>query len=254
MRQRIYITNQETQKCKKVVQAFNDFLQQADILVLDTGRYGFALLKYFDRNKFGCIVTYINSNELFDALWQEWLKEKLISLYIDTPIINFDYEEIFNKLSVKTQTEILDAKEHFTYIANKDNTDFHYTTTKELDIANIEKDRCEVVAQIFRRYLEKHDIILRNAGRFGFIMLEYYKPRFNFDCAIIFTDSQTMFDTLLIEWYDCLITELMEEKQAENVDIDDFYNNLSAEEKNQLEDKKNRFVIEATKAAFFVKH
>lgn len=100
MRQRIYITNQETQKCKKVVQAFNDFLQQTDILVLDTGRYGFALLKYFDHDEFGCIETYINSNELFDALWQEWLKEKLISLYIDTSIINFDYEEIFNKLSL----------------------------------------------------------------------------------------------------------------------------------------------------------
>lgn len=68
MRQRIYITNQETQKCKKVVQAFNDFLQQADILVLDTGKYGFALLKYFDRNKFGCIETYINSNELFEEI------------------------------------------------------------------------------------------------------------------------------------------------------------------------------------------
>ena len=254
MRQRIYITNQETQKCKKVVQAFNDFLQQTDILVLDTGRYGFALLKYFDHDEFGCIETYINSNELFDALWQEWIKEKLISLYIDTSIINFDYEEMFNKLSIKTQNEILEAREHFIYIANKENTDFHYTTAKESERTNIEKNRCEIVAQIFRRYLEKYDIILRDARRFGFIMLEYYKPRFNFDCAIIFTDSQTMFDTLLIEWYDCLITELMEEKQAENVDIDDFYNNLSAEEKNQLEDKKNRFVIEATKAAFFVKH
>ncbi|MDE6054244.1 MAG: hypothetical protein K2G55_10875, partial [Lachnospiraceae bacterium] len=214
----------------------------------------FALLKYFDHDEFGCIETYINSNELFDALWQEWLKEKLISLYVNTSIINYDYEEMFNKLSVKTQNEILETKEHFIYIANKENTDFHYTTTKGLDITNIEKDRCEIVAQIFRRDLEKYDIILRDAGRFGFIMLEYYEPKLNFDCAIIFTDSQTLFDTLLIEWYDCLISELMEEKQAENIDIDDFYNNLSGEEKNKLENRKRKFINEAKKTAYFVKY
>lgn len=47
MKQQIYITDQEKENCQRVVAAFHDFFQQTDILVLDTGKYGFALLKYF---------------------------------------------------------------------------------------------------------------------------------------------------------------------------------------------------------------
>ncbi len=47
MKQQIYITDQEKENCQRVVAAFHDFFQQTDILVLDTGNYGFALLKYF---------------------------------------------------------------------------------------------------------------------------------------------------------------------------------------------------------------
>lgn len=103
------------------------------------------------------------------------------------------------------------------------------------------------MAQIFRKDLEKNDIILLDTGRYGFVMLEYYKPIANFDCAMIFENSQKMFDTLLDEWYQCLITDLMKKQQVKDIDIDEFYDGLPEEEKNQLKSRKSQFVKEAMK-------
>lgn len=101
------------------------------------------------------------------------------------------------------------------------------------------------MAEIFREVLEANNIVLKDTEKFGFIMLEYYKPISNFDSTIVFKDSQTMFDTLLDEWFDCLITDLMAEWQVKDIDIDDFYNGLPEEEKEKLQNKKNKFVREA---------
>lgn len=69
-------------------------------------------------------------------------------------------------------------------------------------------------------------------------MLEYSEPQANFDYAIVFTDSQTMFNTLLDEWFICQITELRKEKHLTNLDINDFYNKLPEAEKDMLNSKK----------------
>ncbi len=251
MKQQIGISNSETEKCKKVVQAFDELFNRTNILVLDTGQYGFVLLKYDDNDEFYSIKTYQNSSALFDALWQEWLKEELIELCINTPLINLDdYEEMFNGLPIKQQQKLMAAKEHFLFEANSQNIPLTAPVTS--NPADLEKSRCIVIAQIFREALEANNIVLKDTEKFGFIMLEYYNPKANFDSAVVFTDSRTMFDTLLNEWFDCLITDLMEERQVSNIDIDDFYNELSDEEKEKLENKKNKFVREALeKSAFF---
>lgn len=252
MKQQIYITDQEKENCQRVVAAFHDFFQQTDILVLDTGNYGFALLKYFNGDGFDCIETYISSNALFDALWQEWLKEKLIALCIHTPLIDLEYEKMFDGLSAKQQNEILEAKENFQFKIKNVHTNPDVTAPKTLSVSDPEKSRCETVANLFRKDLEKNDIILKEAGKYGFIMLEYFKPKSSFDCAYIFTDCQTMFHALLNEWYDCLITDLMLEKQVTNIDMDDFYDALPEEGKIQLQNRKQQFVKDALKKADFI--
>lgn len=61
-----------------------------------------------------------------------------------------------------------------------------------------------------------------------------------------------MFHALLNEWYDCLITDLMLEKQVTNIDMDDFYDALPEEEKIQLQNRKQQFVKDALKKADFI--
>ena len=45
MEKQIYITEEE--KCQKVADAFAELYEMADILVVDAGRYGFVVLKYY---------------------------------------------------------------------------------------------------------------------------------------------------------------------------------------------------------------
>lgn len=252
MKHQSYITKSEIAKCKKVAQAFDEFCNQADIYVLDTGKYGFALLKYFNNDGFYSIETYTNSDDLFKALWQEWLKEKLIELCINTPLINLDYEQMLNGLSVKQQNNISEAREHFLSNAKNEKTDYNITNNSEMSLKNLERKKCDIVAQIFSNDLEKYNIVIKELKKLGFIMLEYFEPKANFDFAIVFTESQTMFNTLLDEWFVCQIVELRNEKHATDLDIDDFYNKLSKKDKDKLNSMKNKFVKQAMKKAPFI--
>lgn len=253
MKKQNFITNQETEKCQKIAQTFNKFCLQMDILVLDTGKYGFSLMKYYDIDGFQCIDNYTNSSDLFNALWQEWLEEKLISLCCETPLINLDYEEMFKGLSKESQNEILETKKYFLSIIDNENTNLEIRENRESYITDVEKNRCRVVADLFRNDLEKDNIIIKDTEKYGYIMLQYYEPTANFDSAVIFTNSQTMFDTLLDEWFIYNITDLMREKQITNTDIDVFYDELPEEEKEKLKKKKEKFVEQARKKASFLR-
>ena len=47
MEKQVYITEEERAKCKKVAEAFRELYEMADIVVVDVGRYGFVMLKYY---------------------------------------------------------------------------------------------------------------------------------------------------------------------------------------------------------------
>ena len=47
MEKQVYITEEERAKCKKVAEAFTELYEMADIVVVDVGRYGFVMLKYY---------------------------------------------------------------------------------------------------------------------------------------------------------------------------------------------------------------
>mgnify|MGYP006968299404 CR=1 FL=1 len=248
-----YITTQESKKCTEVTNAFKELFETLDITVINTGKYGFALLKYYYSNGFQYIENYINSNNLFEALWNEWLKEKLIELCIDTPLINLDYKDMYDNLSLDTQKELIKTKRLFLSKVNNDTIKSDISTTIQSHINNKERDQCRILAAIFRTELEKHSIVIKETEKFGFIMLQYFEPKANFDCAMVFTDCQKMYDTLLNEWFVCQISDLMQKRYIINIDIDDFYNKLSKKEKEELHKKKERFINQIMKKASFIK-
>ena len=47
MDKQIYITEEEREKCQKVVDAFAELYEMENIVVIDAGRYGFVKLKYY---------------------------------------------------------------------------------------------------------------------------------------------------------------------------------------------------------------
>lgn len=247
MKNKNYITKYESERCRRVTNLFRELYERTDIFVVDAGKYGYVLLKYFDSDCFQNIQTYTDSCGLFNALWQEWVKEKLTSYYIDTPMIDLEYADMFKRLPEESQSEILESKKKFLDIIGHEDVGLNIISDQSMPDTVEEKNKCRTVADIFKRDLEKEDIVIEEIGKYGYIMLQYYEPKANFDSATVFTDSQEMFDALLDEWFACLITNLMDEKQITNEDIDTFYNKLSKEDKDALNERKERFVEQARK-------
>lgn len=73
---------------------------------------------------------------------------------------------------------------------------------KEIYITDSEREKCRKVADAFAELYEIENILVVDAGRYGFVMLQYYRPPQGFEDAITFTDSRSMFENLWEEWFD----------------------------------------------------
>ena len=73
---------------------------------------------------------------------------------------------------------------------------------QESFISDEEREKCRKVAEAFREALADEDLVVLDAGRFGFVKLQYYKPPWGFDNVFTFLDAGTLFDDLWEEWMD----------------------------------------------------
>ena len=114
MEKKIYITEKERAKCQKVADAFAELYEMTDIVVVDVGRYGFVMLKYYTPpHGFEEDATFMDSKVLFEGLWQEWLDMKLYLIAKGTPLIEKGYQGVFESLSKEKQSVIIGRKTDF---------------------------------------------------------------------------------------------------------------------------------------------
>ena len=114
MEKKIYITEEERTKCQKVADAFAELYEIADIVVLDAGRYGFVMLKYYTPpHGFEEDETFTDSKELFEALWQEWFNTKLYLMAREMQLDDILYEKVFNSLPKEKQSALIGEKVSF---------------------------------------------------------------------------------------------------------------------------------------------
>ena len=118
MEKKIYITDEERAKCQKVADAFAELYEMADIVVLDVGRYGFVMLKYYTPpHGFEEDATFTDGKALFEALWQEWLDMKLYLIAKGTPLLEKGYKGVFESLTKEKQSELIGRKANFARLA-----------------------------------------------------------------------------------------------------------------------------------------
>ena len=121
MEKQVYITEEERAKCKKVAEAFAELYEMSDIVVVDVGRYGFVMLKYYmPPHGFEEDATFTDSKALFEGLWQEWLDMKLYFMAKGTSLIETGYKGIFESLSKEKQSELIGRKTYFARMAGID--------------------------------------------------------------------------------------------------------------------------------------
>lgn len=113
MDKKAYITEEEREKCRRVVDAFAE-LEDVDVVVVDVGRYGFVKLQYYTPpTGFENDFTFTDSQALFNDLWEEWLYTQLIMLARKMKIEDIDYDDIFRQLPEEKQNELMGRKRHF---------------------------------------------------------------------------------------------------------------------------------------------
>ena len=111
MEKKIYITEEERAKCKKVAEAFSELYEMADIVVVDVGRYGFVMLKYYmPTHGFEEDETYTNSSALFEGLWQEWFNTKLYLMARERQLDDFFYDKYLTVCQKKNSQHLLGRK------------------------------------------------------------------------------------------------------------------------------------------------
>lgn len=117
-RERIdYISDEERERCRRVVDAYAEFYEIEDIFIVDAKRYGFVkLLYYSDISGFEQMETYTDSRKLFDSLWYDWLDYQLYEIVAGTLLDELSNEEIVNAFPQIIQKEI---KDKYTYFAEK---------------------------------------------------------------------------------------------------------------------------------------
>ena len=71
---------------------------------------------------------------------------------------------------------------------------------KQVYITEEEREKCKKVADAFAELYEMENIMVLDAGRYGFVELKYYKPPHGFEDAITYTDSVALFEGLWEEW------------------------------------------------------
>ena len=71
---------------------------------------------------------------------------------------------------------------------------------KQVYITEEERAKCQKVADAFAELYEVENIMVFDAGRYGFVELKYYKPPHGFEDAITYTNSVALFEDLWEEW------------------------------------------------------
>ena len=93
--------------------------------------------------------------------------------------------------------------------------------------------------------MEDEDILLVDAGRYGFVKLQCYTPSYGFEELDTYIDSKNLFEGLWAEWFNLNVFLLAREMQLDDVFYDDIFNNLTKEKQSELIGRKDDFAKKA---------
>jgi hypothetical protein len=134
--------------------------------------------------------------------------------------------------------EVADIPDGVYDIAMKQETEEHME--KKAYITEEEQKKCRKVADAFAE-LEDVDIVVIDAGRYGFVKLQYYTPPTGFENDFTFTDSRRLFDDLWEEWLHTQVIRLAGEMKIDDIDYDAVFGKLPEEKQNELMGRKQIF-------------
>ena len=105
-------------------------------------------------------------------------------------------------------------------------------------ITEEQRARCRKVADAFAELYELTDVVVADAGRVGFVRLQWFSEGEGFDSAMVFSDSAELFEELWRIWYEHeVLTSVLGTPLAE-LDYDEIFQTLTKDRQEEISEKK----------------
>ena len=115
-------------------------------------------------------------------------------------------------------------------------------TMQEAYISEEEHEKCRKVAEAFQDAFADEDLVVLDAGGFGFVKLQYYKQPWGFDDVTTYLDAGTLFDDLWEEWMNSQLLDYARETPMVELDYDGIFRCMPKEMQDSYVLKKQEFM------------
>ncbi len=119
-----------------------------------------------------------------------------------------------------------------------------HSTQSEKDTMRITEEERAACRRVTNAFTEMYslDLMVLDAGQYGFVKLQYYKHPFGFDEADIFTSSKDLFDDLWGEWYSLRLLKLTKGTPLAELDYQDMFRCLPEKQQEDILGKREYFL------------
>ena len=187
-------------------------------------------------------ITYIIENEQ---------QEKLLTLAERYKKVNgWNEKEVLQFAVTVTSKNDIDSKLHFLeneIVKLEKQYQKHEEKNKQKRkyISDKEHEKCKKVVNAYREEFDDMEVLVVDAGRYGFVKLMYYRVPHGFDEAIVYTNSTELFFDLWKEWFEKQLLKLTKNTPLAELDYEDIFKCLSRDKQEKFMAKKKYFAEKA---------
>ena len=119
-----------------------------------------------------------------------------------------------------------------------------HSTQAEKDAVRITDEERAVCRRVANAFAEMYslDLMVLDAGQYGFVKLQDYKHPFGFEEAGIFTSGRDLFDDLWGEWYSLRLLALTKGTPLAELDYQDMFRCLPEDQQKEILDRREYFL------------
>lgn len=112
-------------------------------------------------------------------------------------------------------------------------------------ITDREREKCRQVADAFDELYKLTDVVVVDAGKYGFVKLQYFREPQGFEVMTTFRDSRKLFDSLWQDWFEEQMLMAVSGTPLEELEYEEIFALLPKEKQDELMDKKAYFAGKA---------
>ena len=119
-----------------------------------------------------------------------------------------------------------------------------HSTQAEKDAVRITDEERAVCRRVANAFAEMYslDLMVLDAGQYGFVKQQYYKHPYGFDETGIFTSGRDLFDDLWGEWYSLRLLALTKGTPLADLDYQDMFRCLPEDQQKEILGKREYFL------------